>query len=410
MMEDDFNKVSQDEIDVVSDETKIAKEVAGLMKQTVSIDLEINKIVTIVEASSGKTIVEITGVAFHEGRNKNKWEISRNAANFIAEQMINADVTLNHPDPDDIGFGRNMEGGVDKAVVGIITKASVEDKEDEKWVVNYTAQIHRPELFEALESGLWLRSDYGVSIGGFGIPTTANEDGMTFDDDFTFDHLAIVHRPAYNRASIDTAERVEIPDIEVEEPEVSASFKYHSLSDTIQQEVVAMTDEQIEDTKAIEENGALASEIESLKADIILRNAEIETFKAAQEAKAEEARQELVEQATDIGLKGHEELSTDVISSLIASWKEANPETAPVVMEAAVSTPTEESTSVEATDNQPVVANFLNGVLVESKEDIYGRCWNAWARAWNDQLTTDERRDDAMRAKYYEEIKTEGGQ
>ena len=331
MMSDDFNKVEKDEIDVV-------KEVADLTKQTVSLDLEINEVVTIVEASSGKTIVEITGVAFHEGRNKNKWEITRNAADFIAKQMINADVTLNHPDPDDIGFGRNMEGGVDKAVVGIITKASVEDKEDEKWVVNYTAQIHRAELFEALESGLWLRSDYGVSIGGYGIPTTADENGMTFDDDFTLDHLAIVHRPAYNRATIDTAVRVEIPNIEVEEPEVSASFKYHSPSDTIQQEVVAMTDEQIDDTKANDERDALASEIESLKADIILRNAEIESFKAAQEAKAEEARQELVSQANDIGLKGHEELSSDVISSLIASWKEANPEPAPVVMEAAVST------------------------------------------------------------------------
>jgi len=328
----------------------------------------------------------------------------------VAEQMINVDVTLNHPDPDDIGFGRNMEGGVDKAVVGIVTHASVEDKDDGKWVVNYVAQVHRAELFEALESGLWLRSDYGVSIGGFGIPTTANEDGMVFDDDFTLDHLAIVHRPAYNRASIDTVERVEITNIEVIEPEVSASFKYHSASDTIQQEVVAMTDEQIEQNEAKEERDALASEIESLKADIILRNAEIESFKAAEEAKVEEARQELVEKASDMGLKGHEELSTDVISSLIASWQEANPEPAPVVMEAAVSTPTTDSTPVEATTNQPVVANFLNGVLVESKEEIYGRCWNAWARAWNEQLTTDERKDDAMRAKYYDEIKTEGGQ
>jgi len=399
-MSEDFNKGEQNEINVVFDKTKTS----------VTLDLEINKAVTIVEASSGKTIIEITGIAFHEGRNKNRWEITRKAADFVAEQMINVDVTLNHPDPDDIGFGRNMEGGVDKAVVGIVTHASVEDKDDGKWVVNYVAQVHRAELFEALESGLWLRSDYGVSIGGFGIPTTANEDGMVFDDDFTLDHLAIVHRPAYNRASIDTVERVEITNIEVIEPEVSASFKYHSASDTIQQEVVAMTDEQIEQNEAKEERDALASEIESLKADIILRNAEIESFKAAEEAKVEEARQELVEKASDMGLKGHEELSTDVISSLIASWQEANPEPAPVVMEAAVSTPTTDSTPVEATTNQPVVANFLNGVLVESKEEIYGRCWNAWARAWNEQLTTDERKDDAMRAKYYDEIKTEGGQ
>ena len=392
------------------------------MNVNVSIDLDIQEAKTFVEATDGKTVIEISGVAFHEGRNKNKWEITRKAADLVAEQMSGSDVTLNHPDPDEIGFGRNMDGGVDKAVVGVITKASVVDLEGGSWVVNYIAQIYRTELFEALESGLWLRDDYGVSIGGFGIPTTASEDGMVFDDDFTFDHLAIVHRPAYERASIDSVKKVQIEvgaDLENTEssemientPELSASFKYHSITDTNQQEVVAMTTDEIE-IKEDDNSEAHISEIESLKADIILKNAEIETFKAAQEAKEEEARQELVQKASDIGLKGHEELSADVIASLIASWEQANPVSEPIVMEAAKSEPViKEETPVEASvNNVPVVANYLNGVLVESAEDLYSRCWNAWARAWNDQLTTDERKDDFMRAKYYDELKKERGE
>ena len=81
-------------------------------------------------------------------------------------------------------------------------------------------------------------------------------------------------------------------------------------------------------------------------------------------------------------------------------------------MEAAKSEPViTEETPVEASSNNvPVVANYLNGVLVESAEDLYSRCWNAWARAWNDQLTTDERKDDFMRAKYYDELKKERGE
>ena len=121
------------------------------MNVNVSIDLDIQEAKTFVEATDGKTVIEISGVAFHEGRNKNKWEITRKAADLVAEQMSGSDVTLNHPDPDEIGFGRNMDGSVDKAVVGVITKASVVDLEGGSWVVNYTAQIYRTELFEALE-------------------------------------------------------------------------------------------------------------------------------------------------------------------------------------------------------------------------------------------------------------------
>ena len=382
----------------------------------VTIDLEINDALTLVEAGSGRSIVEISGVAFHEGPNKNNWEITRRAAENISAQMINADVTLYHPDPDDIGFGRNMDGTVDKAVVGVIKEATVVDaSESGLWSVHYTAHIYRPELFEALESGLWLRDGYGVSIGGFGIPTKADEDGMVFDDDFTFDHLAIVHRPAYERANIESVRRVEI-EAEVEEEiekevESASTFKYQSMAEGNQhnQEATIMTEEQID--AGIEEGAAFASEIETLKAELILKNAEIDSFVATQEAQAEEARQELVEEADSLGLKGHEELSADVIASLINSWQEANPTPEQVVMEPVSSAPTPAvaEETVEASESRAVVANYLNGVMVKSDEEIYSRCWNAWARAWNDQLTTEERKDDGMRAKYYDEIKKESG-
>ena len=65
-------------------------------------------------------------------------------------------------------------------------------------------------MFEALESGLWMRPGYGVSIGGYGIPVQADDKGLLFDDDFTFDHLAIVHKPAYKRANIEEMKKVRL--------------------------------------------------------------------------------------------------------------------------------------------------------------------------------------------------------
>ena len=53
---------------------------------------------------------------------------------------------------------RNMTGGVDEAVVGIITDAKYEDEEDDKYKVRFTGEVYREELFSALESGLWLRA------------------------------------------------------------------------------------------------------------------------------------------------------------------------------------------------------------------------------------------------------------
>ena len=39
-----------------------------------------------------------------------------------------------------------------------------------------------------------------------------------------------------------------------------------------------------------------------------------------------------------------------------------------------------------------VVANYLNGTLVETPEPVYERAFNAWARAWNRSLSGEERK------------------
>ena len=123
-----------------------------------------------IEAETGRQVVRISGIAFHEGTNKNGWQITRAGADLAVPQMIGADLTLNHLPSESGRFKRNMDGGVTDAVVGIVTEASIVDKIGSNWEVRFKADVYRTELFEALESGLWLRSGYGVSIGGSGIP------------------------------------------------------------------------------------------------------------------------------------------------------------------------------------------------------------------------------------------------
>ena len=122
-----------------------------------------------------------------------------------------------------------MTGGVDEAVVGIITDAKYEDEEDDKYKVRFTGEVYREELFSALlnpDYGFVVR--YGVSIGGTGIPIATEEDEkgrmkMTFESDFDFDHLAIVHKPAYQDAKIESAERVQL---EIEASEQTSPLIY----------------------------------------------------------------------------------------------------------------------------------------------------------------------------------------
>ena len=369
---------------------------------TVVTEIAVDKAEAIISASSGKSAIKISGIAFTNGYNKNKWALTKKAALEVIEQMVGADVTLNHPKITESGqgFSRNMNGDVDEAVVGIITEAFIEENEEneETYAVRYTAEVYRPELFEALESGLWLRGDYGVSIGGYGIPSQSNEDGMIFDEGFTFDHLAIVHKPAYPEASIDKVEKL--------------AKAIYSTEPEQNEQVSDMADEHIPETEEeipISASLPRSDEMEQLRADLILAQATIAEFKANEEAKAEEDRQGFVAEASELGLKGHEDLSTETIQSLIASWKQAHPDPEPVVMEAAAPASDEKvAQAVEAVESpKNVVANYLNGNKVETDETLYARTYNAWAKAWNSTLTPDDRQT-GFSAKSYEELKEAG--
>ena len=121
--------------------------------------------------------------------------------------------------------------------------------------------------------------------------------------------------------------------------------------------------------------------------------------------RVEDARQELVVKATDIGLKGHEDLSADVIKNLISSWEASHPVAEPVEMKPVeASTKITKTAVVEATEASiPVIANYLNSKIVKTPEDVYERAYNAWAKAWNKTVAPSE--VTTMRAKMYSEIK-----
>jgi hypothetical protein len=351
----------------------------------VTCEIDIDSVEVRIEASTGLPVIRISGIAFHDGVNKNSWGIRPELAATVAGDMVNADVTLNHPQAEMGRFTRNMDGGVNEATVGVITEASY-NATITGYEVRYVAEVHRGELFEALESGLWMRPNYGVSIGGTGIPSEIIESSegertvMWFADDFELDHLAIVHRPAYEFANIETAERVE----------ASETIKYQTNSSTDYPKVNNMTDDtEIESTVA-------SDELEALQAELVLREAKIAEYEAAEEARAESSRLTLVEKASEMGLKNHESFSTETLNSVIASWESSRPVIAEVEL-----TPAEPATSepVEATEsNEPVVANYLNGVIVESSESLYARAYNSWAKAYNTVYAGEEP------AKLYEEL------
>jgi len=345
-------------------------------KVAVTLDLDFDEVEAIVEASTGNTVIEIRGVAFHEGMNKNKWALTEEGAKLVAEQMKGADLTLNHPEASEhgSGFTRNMDGGVEEAVVGYIKGATFHKTVSSGYEVRYVAHVVRTELFDALESGLWSRDNYGVSIGGSGVPVEASEDGMLFGEDFKFDHLAIVHKPAYQRATIDSIRKIEATAAE-------ATFIGHSQSDSKHNKVIKMTEE--------ENTVDYAAEIEALKASLVLANSRVGEFEAKEEARVEASRQTLVDEASELGMSGHEDLSSDTLTSLIASWNEAHPTPTEVEMSPveSVEKPIEEAIASESTKK---VANYLNGRLVENDEALYAKAWNAWAGAWNKTLAVGE--------------------
>jgi len=392
---------NSDQESVINMDSQIVLEEVKVNPIKIEFDLTIEEAKMNVSAITGKQVVIISGIAFHEGPNKNNWEISRKGADFISKQMMNADVTLNHPEPDAFGFSRNMNGEVEEAVVGLVSSTIIEDFADSTWNVRYTAEIRRPELFEALESGLWLRSDYGVSIGGSGIPDSETEDGvLIFGSDFDFDHLAIVHRPAYERANIEEAVRVKVNDLPpatASETEIDTGLKYQPTSCEVQGEiVVAMTEEEIIEDEA-DNSLQLKAEIDEMKAQLILANGKVAEFEEKEAAVAEADRQQLVEKASGFGLTGHEELPSGVIASLIDSWEAAHPTPEVVEMRPVASV---ESDFVKTDDApQKVVSNWINGEHITTEETTYEHYFNLWANAWNKHSSGVEK------AQQYNEVK-----
>jgi hypothetical protein len=374
----------------------------------ITLDVDIKVEEAIVEAETGRQAVRISGIAFHNGVNKNGWELTRKGADLAVSQMVGGDLTLNHPKSEAGRFRRNMDGGVDEAVVGIVREATVNDLQGGAWEVRFKADVFRTELFEALESGLWLRQGYGVSIGGTGIPDEVIEaaDGkviMRFESDFEYDHLAIVHRPAYVGARITEVERVNMPKSE------EAFNRQTDSSPNIATETTPMSEEQIimeASEEVVEETPDYLAEIEALKASLKEREEELSVIKAAEEAKAEEARLALVHKATEMGIAGIDALPSETLESIIASF-EAKMVVEEPAEEVVEMTPVASNMGVEASEkpvaeNEAVVANYLNRKLLKTPETLYATAWNAWAKGWNQTLGAAE---DNMRAPTYAEAK-----
>ena len=365
----------------------------------VTCELDIEEVTVAVEASTGMSVIRMSGIAFTSGYNKNNWQITSKGARELKDKMIGADITLNHPATKGGRFTRNMTGGIDEAVVGIVTDAGYEEDEEGRYKVRFTGEVYREELFAALESGLWLRAGYGVSIGGTGIPIATEEDEkgrmkMTFESEFDFDHLAIVHKPAYSGAKIESVERVSK---EIEASEETSPLIYRKGDREIQPKNMEAT-EMSEEHTTVE-----ASEDESLalKEALVLAEAKIAAFEKQAAEAAEASRLELVSKASEIGLSGIEDFSSEMLERVIASWEASRP--AP--KELAPATPAAQEAVVEASEapKEAVVANYLNGELVESDKTTYEKAWNAWASAWNGNLSSIDA--DQLKAPMFDEMK-----
>ena len=361
-------------------------------KVAVTLEVDIDEVEAKVMAETGQTIYEIRGIAFHQGMNKNKWSLTHAGAKSVVDQMAGSDLTLMHPKANEhgAGFSRNIEG-LEESNVGYIVSATFLTT-NAGYDVRYVAHVTREELFASMEDGLWKQEGYGVSIGGSGIPVSADEDGLVFGEDFTFDHLALVRRPAYNRANVETIEKKK-----VKKPMVSQeSIISQSNTAEINPKVIAMTEEEI----MIEDK---TEEMEALQAELVLANSRIAEYEAAEAARVEAERMVLVEKATDLGMSGHEDLSTPTLETLIASWEASHPEPTPVEMTPVESVEKPVEASMPGEEERPMVSNYLNGRLVSNDEKIYSKAWNAWASAWNKTLAADER--NRMTAPSYESMK-----
>tara|TARA_R100000697_G_scaffold104821_2_gene118383 strand:- start:293 stop:2299 length:2007 start_codon:yes stop_codon:yes gene_type:complete len=362
----------------------------------VTIDLEIDELEAKVSAETGKIVYEIRGIAFHEGMNKNKWSLTPAGARSVVSQMEGADVTLMHPKANETGAGftRSMDS-IEESTVGNIVGATFFTTQA-GYDVRYVARVTREELFASMEDGLWKEKGYGVSIGGSGVPIAASEDGFIFGEDFTFDHLALVKRPAYKRANVETIEKKKVKAETPTATEKSQTFIGHSSSHQNQPTVIAMTE-----TENTEIN--FEDEMESVKAELVLANSRIAEYEAIEAQRVEDERMALVTKASDLGMSGHEDLSTPTLETLIASWEAAHPEPVPVEMTPVESVEKTVAEPAVASEDRPMVSNYLNGKMISNDEAVYSKAYNAWASAWNKTLAADER--SRMTAHKYEAIK-----
>ena len=353
------------------------------VKVAVTLEVDIEEVEAKVMAETGQTVYEIRGIAFHQGMNKNKWSLTPAGAKSVVDQMQGADLTLMHPKANEhgAGFTRNMEG-LEESNVGYIVSATFLTT-NAGYDVRYVAHVTREELFASMEDGLWKQEGYGVSIGGSGIPVSADENGLVFGEDFTFDHLALVRRPAYDRANVETVEKKKIDKAPVISSKSEQNIISHSTpAENINPMVIAMTEEtMIENTEAME----------ALQAELVLANSRIAEYEAEAAARVEAERMVLVEKASELGMSGHDDLSTPTLETLIASWEAAHPEPTPVEMTPVESVEKPVEASLPGEEEKPMVSNYLNGKLVSNDEKIYSKAWNAWASAWNKTLAADER-------------------
>ena len=144
------------------------------------------------------------------------------------------------------------------------------------------------------------------------------------------------------------------------------------------------------------------AEMEAIQASLVLANSRIAEYEAVEAQRVEDERTTLVSKATELGMSGHEDLSTPTLETLIASWEAAHPEPTPVEMTPVVS----EEKSVEeavASEDTPMVSNYLNGKMVSNDEKMYAKAYNAWASAWNSTLVVDEK--GRMKAHGYDALK-----
>ena len=83
-------------------------------------------------------------------------------------------------------------------------------------------------------------------------------------------------------------------------------------------------------------------------------------------------------------------------------WEASRPAPVEEVVEMSPAEPASSEPVKASEDSEPVVANYLNGKVVSSKETLYARAYNAWVDAYNGVMIN----ADESPALTYEELKT----